>query len=148
MIDFLVAALAAIRITRLLQIDDFAPIEQLRRFVLSRWPGKQTEFYDSEVTGDDTFGYRLNVSKRDAFLDHYETVTGADGNEVQLAKFVAVESHPLGELWECPRCLGYWISLFVVLGWLVGPRSWWWAVMLPLALSQLVIWGTTLDPKP
>lgn len=134
-----VGVLAAIRIVGLLQTDDFGPVQDLRRWWLNRWPGKLTEFYDSEVTGDDTFGYTLRVSGRTAFIDHYEELEGPITQ--QIPKFVAFESHPFGELYECPRCLGYWIALLVVLAFLWLPWFVWWAICLPLAMAQAVIWG-------
>lgn len=139
-LTLIVAVLASIRIVGLLQIDDFGPIQDLRRWWLNRWPGKLTEFYDSEVEGDPDTGWILKVSGIPAFIDHYEELESEDG-PVTIPKYVAVDPHPLGQLYECPRCLGYWVSLLAVLGWFYVPFGVWWAVMLPLALGQLVIWG-------
>lgn len=138
----LIGVLAAIRIVRLFQFDDFGPVQDLRRWWLNRWPGEATEFFDSEVEGDETYGWRLIKSGRDAMLDHYEDAD--DGT--RIPKFVAIDPHPLGELYECPRCLSYWAALAAVLAWLWLPWPVWWAIMLPLAISQLIIWGVRLDP--
>lgn len=135
-VGLIVAVLAAARITGLLQTDKFAPVADLRGFILSHWPGAQTKFYRSEAEGDDTYGWKLRVSGRTAFRE-----VGDEG----LDEFYVVDPHPIGELWECPRCLGYWVSLAVFCGYVFAPLGWWLAVMVPLAMSQLVVWLLKLD---
>jgi hypothetical protein len=65
------------------------------------------------------------------------------------------EGHPTGarrpkwiaDLWACPFCLGYWISLALVAGWWVSPM-WAIAFALPWAVSAGAALVTArLDPS-
>lgn len=144
-LTLLIGVLASIRIVGLLQQDDFGPVEDLRSWIFHHWPGKNTEFYQSDVDGDSDYGWTLKTSGRAAFIDHHEDLEGEEGDPpVKVPIFVAVHPHPIGELYECPRCLGYWVSLGTVLAYLLVPYPIWLAVLVPLAMSQAVIWGSLI----
>jgi hypothetical protein len=104
-----VAALAAARITRLLVTDDFPPIVAVREWLLSRWPGDLTTFDEAEVVAYQVVGSGVPVVK----VPHGQS-------------YIALRSHWLGRLIECPWCLGAHISLVVVVtGFLWGDHLWW-----------------------
>lgn len=131
MIDWLtllVLILAARRMAGLIIDDDYGPLTDLRLAVLSRWPGPDTRFLESEV--EDVFGEWQLHDGRPVMLE-----PDGDGTRVWYVVF----PHPVGRLWSCVRCMSVWtgavgLGLLVVL-----PGPVWWAGALVLAVSEAVI---------
>lgn len=131
----IVTALAAYRVTRLLIRDDFPPVMAVRSWLLDRWPGDLTVFDPSEV----------DVR---AMTVHATGVPVAPIEDDDLGTlFVAVAPHWIGNLIECPWCLGFWVSLAAVVGlYYLGDQTWFQVAAAAFATSAVVglLWST--DP--
>ena len=120
-----VAALAAVRLTRLIVADGFPPVKAVRDWLLRRWPSEDAEFPAAEVVDVDAYGVgELATGVR---------VVAVDG------VWVAVTPHWLGELVTCWWCSGFWMSLGVAavlpgVSWPVG------GLLVAFALSAVVGW--------
>lgn len=125
--EFALLALAAFRVTRLLGWDTFPPIEKARARLLGSWIEPVCS--------------NCNVGR----ADYEESAVGWVGltdcpncGSTETATFL--EGHrrqTLGALFDCPFCLGWWLSLGFWLAWVVLPYPTL-VVAVPLALSGVV----------
>lgn len=130
-------ALAAFRMTRLIGWDTFPPVARARALLLLSWIEPVCTFCKAE---------RADYEKRGdghwVGLDHCPNCGSKDA-----ATFMEGHGRPLlGELLECPFCLGWWVALAFYLSWLVAPTATV-VVSVPLALGAAVgLLAKNLDP--
>jgi hypothetical protein len=124
-----ILALAAYRVTRLLIRDDFPPVAAVRGWLLDRFPGDLTVWEGDEV---EQSGHSWVVSSSGLPVVPFEEEDGTTA-------WTSLRSHWIGDLIECPWCLGFWVSLIGV-GSLVlwGDELWWQILAASFAISALV----------
>lgn len=98
--------LAVFRLSRLIVADSI--LDRPRAWLLRRWPGDDTEFYDSEVEIDDSTA---------TLVDTGVLVTAIDGD---VRTWIAIRPRWLGTWIECVWCNSVWIAVAVV-----AAREWW-----------------------
>lgn len=125
---FLVDALAAYRITRLIVADGFPPVKRLREWLLRRWPADDTRYWPSEVEWDtDNEQHHLVASGR-------QVVAYVDETDGEL--FVPLDGHWFGDLITCYLCAG----TYVAVGAVVARIHWgWWPNIALVAAVGAVI---------
>jgi len=96
-----VDALAIFRLSRLVTSDTI--LDRPRAWLLRRWPGSETEFYDSEVENSEVRG---------------RPVVTLEGTRPRL--WVVLEPHWFGSLIQCVWCISIWLAVAVV-----AARQWW-----------------------
>lgn len=132
LLDILIIAAAAHRLTRLINEDTFPPVARIREWVLVRWPSDDTRFDDDQATPDpDTSN--TGVSVTGIPLIHITTRTEAGSLDTG---WWPTRSHWFGELVTCSWCTGVWVSGIVVAGWELAPWSRW--LWLVLAVATVV----------
>lgn len=115
--EFVLLALAAYRLTRLVGWDDFPPIAQARSWLIGEeWA------YDFPM---------YPVIQDTADIEDIPTVTEPGEGEHRYRRPL------LAHLIFCPFCVGFWISLGIYLGWVWG-QDWALAVYTPFAVSGVV----------
>lgn len=120
---WLVLALAAYRITRLIVADSIT--EPLRNRILSQWPTDDSVFTDEWVT--ETSGEPTTL--------HDAPVAWLDGEG-----WIPTAPSKWGELVTCAWCAGFWVACLVTLAvWAVSDLSleWWVWLALPWASSAI-----------
>jgi len=103
----LLDALAVFRITKLIVEDSIFDVPRL--WLFRRFPGKETEYYSSEIDVSDAGDYLLR-GRPMARLDH------DDGPET----FIAAQPTYFGTWLECVWCVSVWVA-----GAVVCARRWW-----------------------
>lgn len=106
----LIDLLAVYRLTRLITKDTL--LQEIRWWILQRWPNGDTEFPENIVT---------NVEKADGTLANglpvfRSTKTDEDGDPIWLP----YKTYKITELVECPYCASVWIAFGVL-----ALRVWW-----------------------
>ena len=96
-----VDALAIFRLSRLVTSDTI--LDRPRTWLLRRWPGSETEFYDSEVEDSQVRG---------------RPVITLEGTRPRL--WVVAEPHWFGSLISCMWCMSVYVAVAVV-----ALRQWW-----------------------
>lgn len=91
-----ILVLGAVSITRLIVSDTFPPVAKLRQRFLSRFPFA---------------GYVSNKP----FPAKYQQMMTSNRS------YVAQQDSWLGALIHCPYCIGFWVSLAVVVAWAAWP---------------------------
>ena len=94
-------ALAIFRLSRLVTTDSI--LDPPRDWLLRRWPGNGTEFYDSEVDDSEVGG---------------RPVVPLEGTRPRV--WVVVDPHWFGSLISCMWCLSVYVAVAVV-----ALRQWW-----------------------
>ena len=102
----IVDALAIFRLSRLVTSDTI--LDRPRTWLLRRWPGADTEFYDSETDRIDGGTWTL----------HGRPAAPIPGSNPRL--WVAVNPHWFGSLIECVWCMSVYVAVAVV-----AARAWW-----------------------
>ena len=105
----IVDALAIFRLSRLVTSDTI--LDRPRTWLLRRWPGADTEFYDSETERIEGDGAAYTIVRG-------RPVAPIPESNPRL--WVVVQPHWLGSLAECVWCVSVWIAVVVV-----ALRAWW-----------------------
>lgn len=130
-------ALAAFRMTRLIGWDTFPPVARARSRILLSWIEPVCSSCKAERAD-----YEARDGREWVGLENCPRCGSGEP-----ATFLEGHGRPLlGELVECPFCLGWWIALALYAGWLVAPTAAL-VVSVPLALSAAVgLLAKNLDP--
>lgn len=109
----LVDLLAVYRLTRLIVKDSL--LQEVRWWILQRWPNEGTEFPDAIVS------FRPSSEGGGAYLPsgvevYKSTRTDSDGDPIWLP----LKTHKITELIECPYCASVWLAFGVL-----ALRVWW-----------------------
>lgn len=101
-IHLIILMLGTVSITRLITSDTFPPIASARNWVLRRFP------FAGYVSDKPFEGYR---------------------NIQSGSSYVSQDTTWIGSLLHCPYCIGFWVSLGVVVAWVLFPTATLWACL-------------------
>lgn len=113
---FALFLLAVYRLTRLITTDTF-PFEPARRFIVRRWPSDDDRFGEGEIEHDPEGPHVRGLPK-------VRLIGITEGVDVW---YYAERPRKLGELVQCPWCMGMWVSAAVFAWWQWGnpdPVAW------------------------
>ena len=134
-LTLLIDLLAVYRLSRLITKDSL--LQEVRWWILQRWPNEGTEFPDSIVVVVDppTMPQAKTVYGRIEFTDttvFKSNKTDAEGDPIWLP----LETHKITELIECPYCASVWLAFGVMA--LRVWTDWWQYPAIALALAGAV----------
>lgn len=125
-LELVVLALAAFRLTRLIGWDDLPPVARARARLLGETPP----------------AYEVSQPVWSPELEQF-VVMGTPPDDEAEPEY---RRELLAEMFHCPFCLGFWVSLGTYLAWAAWPGAVFWAAV-PLALSGAVgLAAKNLDP--
>lgn len=110
---FVVFGLAAYRITRLI-VEDTIPFGRIRQAIVTRWPSAADEFVGDMVVRDSE-GHHVRGFPRVRLIPIRDP---AAPDEVV---WYAESPRKVGELVQCPWCMGIWVSAALYAVWYVWP---------------------------
>lgn len=123
----LIDLLAVYRLTRLITKDTL--LQEIRWWILQRWPNEGTEFPANIVTDIN----KANGALANGLPVFRSTKEDEDGDSIWLP----LRTYKITELLECPWCASYWVAAIVVALRTFIPTPWGY-VAVTLAFSALV----------
>ena len=129
-LTLIVDLLACYRLTRLVTKDSL--LDQVRWWLLRRWPNADTTFPDQIVLERETSKGVTTGTLESGRLVFMSSQVDQDGDPL----WMGAKTFKWSELIECPYCASVWLAFIVI-----GLRQWWdwWQWMgLGLALAGVV----------
>lgn len=130
LLELAVLVLAVARVARLVTADTIT--EPLRQRILERWPGPLTQFTGDAAVFD-------HVEAEDATTRHGKALfREGDG-------WYAERPSLIGYLIECHWCVGVWVSVSLVVAFVLWPDVVWWPLV-ALAVAHAAGIVGQIDP--